>query len=249
MKKTIFFVSTFIFIISIALLSGCSNITMLRTKELRAVKTEVDSLRKELISLQKTMYEEQKAQTELIRLLRADQETRLSTIERKIAEISSNVAETQYHLSTITQKTVEVNKKLEAKFAADSINNTNRKTEAEKLFQIAMSDFTAGRYDIASKGFKDVASRFPESPLASEAEYWIAECSYAKKDYNSAEEDYIIYIKKYPQGSKLCVALYKLGLTYEKQNKIKSKNMVWKKALEQCPDSPEVQVIKSYLKE
>lgn len=248
MKKIRFFQFLFI-VMSISLLTGCSNLTMLRTKELRAVKAEVDSLRRELVSLQKTMYEEQKAQTELLRLLRADQQSRLSDIERKLAEISLNVAETQSHLSTITQKTVEVNKKLEAKLAADSINNTSRKTEAEKLFQIAMSDFTAGRYDIASKGFKDIASRFPDSPLASEAEYWIAECSYAKKDYNSAEEDYIIYIKKYPQGSKICVALYKLGLTYEKQNKIKSKNMVWKKALEQCPNSPEAQVIKSYLKE
>lgn len=249
MKKIKILKSLLLFSSAVALFSGCSNLTMLRTKELRAVKTEVDSLRKELVSLQKTIYEEQKQQGELIRLLRADQQSKLLEIERKLAEISSNISETQYHLSTITQKTVEVNKKLEAKLVADSLNISTKQAEAQKLFQIAMSDFTAGRYDIASKGFKDIVSRFPEISLASEAQYWIAECSYAKKDYSSAEEDYIIYIKKYPEDSKICVALYKLGLTYEKQNKIKSKNMVWKKALEQCPNSPEVQVIKSYLKE
>lgn len=228
--------------------SGCTNMTMLRTKELRAVQTRVDSLGTEMITLQKQMYDEQKNLTEVIRLMRADQQMKFSDLDRKVSEIGSNLNENQFRLSKIDEQTSEFQKKLAAKFASDSAAGDARTTEAEKLFQIAMSDFNAGRYDIAVSGFKDLAAQFSDLPLAAEAEYWVAETHYARRNYGDAEQGYIAYVKKYPQGPRLCVALYKLGLAYDKQNKAKSKKMVWKKALEQCPDSPEIQVIKAQTK-
>ena len=228
--------------------TGCSNMTMLRTRELRAVQSHVDSLRTEMVTLQKKMYEEQKDLTEVIRLIRADQQMKFGDLDRKVSQISSNLNENQFRLSKIDEQTSEFQKKLAAKLAADSAADNARSAEADKLFQMAMSDFNAGRYDIAANGFGDLAAQFSELPIAAEAEYWVAECHYAKRNYSDAEQEYIAYVKKYPQGSRLCVALYKLGLTYDKQNKAKSKKMVWKKALEQCPDSPEIQVIQAQMK-
>lgn len=234
--------------VGLLLTTGCSNLTMLRTRELRVVQANVDSLRTELISLQKTMHEEQKNQSEMLRLIRADQQLRFGELERKVSEIGANLNENQFRLSRIDEQTSEFQKKLDAQLAAENAEKNSREAEIEKLFQIAMSDFNAGRYDIAINGFKDLFIQFPESQLAPEAEYWIAECYYAKRAYKQAERDYIAYVKKYPQGSKLCVALYKLGLAYEKQKKTKSTKMVWKKALQQCPDSPELQVIRAQMK-
>ncbi len=228
--------------------SGCTNMTMLRTQELRAIQTRVDSLGTEMITLQKQMYAEQKNLTEVIRLMRADQQMKFSDIDRKVSEISSNLNENQFRLSKIDEQTSEFQKKLAAKFASDSAAGDARTSEAQKLFQIAMSDFNAGRYDIAVSGFKDLAAQFSDLPIAAEAEYWVAETHYARRKYTDAEQEYIAYVKKYPKGPRLCVALYKLGLAYDKQNKSKSKKMVWKKALEQCPDSPEIQVIKAQTK-
>ena len=228
--------------------TGCTNMTMLRTRELRAVQSRVDSLGTEMVTLQQKMYDEQKNLTEVIRLMRADQQMKFGDIDRKVSQISSNLNENQFRLSKIDEQTTEFQKKLEAKLAYDSTAGTTRSAEAEKLFQIAMSDFNAGRYDIAANGFKDFAARFSDLDLAAEAEYWAAECHYAKRNYSDAEKEYIAYVKKYPEGTRLCVALYKLGLSYDKQKKNKSKKMVWKKALEQCPDSPEIQVIKAQMK-
>ena len=222
--------------------------TLLRTRELRAVQSQVDSLRIELTTLQKAMHEEQKNQSEIVRLIRADQQLRFSELDQKVSQINSNLNENQFRLSRIDEQTAEFQKKLEAKLAYDSAASNSRDAEIEKLFQIAMGDFNAGRYDIATSGFKDLFIQFPESPFASEAEYWVAECNYAKRAYKEAERNYISYVKKYPEGSKLCVSLYKLGLAYEKQKKNKSKKMVWKKALEQCPDSPEIQVIRAQMR-
>ena len=84
-----------------------------------------------------------------------------------------------------------------------------------------------------------------ESEEAGEAQYWIAECNNAKKDYDGAIKGYLQYIKQYPQGTKVCVSLYKLGLAYEKIKKTRSRDLVWKKLTEQCPDSEEAKLTNS----
>ena len=227
------------------LFSGCSEITLLRTQELRAVEAHVDTLRVQLSDLQNKILEEQKAQGEIIRLMRADQEVRFSELDHTVSSINGNLTENQLRLSKIDEKTAEVQKQIQARLTADSTAENSRTTEIEKLFQIAMSDFNAGRYEIAINGFKDLVSRFPDAPRGQESAYWIAECHYAGKDNESAEKEYIGYLKNYPNGSKICVAIYKLGLCYEKQGKPKSKDMAWKKLIERCPDSPEAQMAKT----
>lgn len=226
---------------------GCANLTMLRTQEIRAVSAQVDSLKYELSEMKKKMIEEQKSQTETLRLIRADLQIRFNELDRKVSTIDGNLSENQFRLSKIDEKTAEFNKKLEAKLTADS-SSGSRTSEAEKMYQIAMTDFNAGRYDIAINSFKGISTQFPDSYLAQEAEYWVAECYYATKKYADAEKIYLGYIKKYPQGSRLCVSLYKIGSVYERQNKEKSKNLAWKKLIEQCPEAQEAKVVKAQTK-
>jgi TolA-binding protein len=238
--KTIFFIA--LIGISATLVQGCSYITVLRTQELYAVR---DSLHAEIDSLKKTLLEQQRAQDELLRLIRADQQVRFSELEKQVGDLGSGLSENQYRLSKIDEKTADFQRQLEAKLVSDSGSVNFRKTEIEKLFQIAMKDFNAGKFDIALKSFKDLSSRFPESPQGQEAEFWTGECRYAEKEYAEAESVFLLYIKKFPQGAKACVALYKLGLCYEKRDKDKSKDLVWKKLLEKCPDSQEAELVKS----
>lgn len=227
--------------------TGCSNLTMLRTAELRSVQTRIDSLSVVMTGLQNKIIEEQKAQSDLLRSLRADQQIRFNEIDRKVVAIDGNISESQARLSKIDEKTAQVQKKIDERLIADSLNESNKTSEQEKLLQIAMSDFYAGRFDIARAGFNDIASTNQGLPIAQDAEYWIAECSYAKKDYTEAEKAFMAYLKKYPQGSKSCVVFYKLGLVYEKQNKGKFKLMVWNKLIEQCPDSQEAKVVQAQM--
>ncbi|NLD95180.1 MAG: tetratricopeptide repeat protein [Fibrobacter sp.] len=234
-------------IAALVMFTGCSNVTMLRTAELRSIQTRVDSLSVVITGLQNQIIEEQKSQSELLRSLRADQQIRFNEIDRKVVAIDGNISESQVRLSKIDEKTAQVQKKIDAQLVADSLSETSKISEQEKLLQIAMSDFYAGRFDIAVAGFTDIASKNQGSPIAQDAEYWIAECSYAKKEYAEAEKAYMAYLKKYPQGSKSCVVFYKLGLVYEKQNKDKFKQMVWKKLIEQCPDSQEAKVVQAQM--
>jgi TolA-binding protein len=224
------------------LLQGCSSITVLRTQELYAVR---DSLRAEIDTLQKKLDEGRQTQEELLRLIRADQQVRFSELEKQVADVGSGLSESQYRLSKIDEKTADFQRRLETKLASDSLSVNSRSAEIEKLFRAAAGDFNAGRFDIARKSFRDISSRFPESPQGQESEFWVGECSYAKKEYADAESVLLLYIKKFPRGTKACVALYKLGLCYEKLDKDKSKELVWKKLLDKCPDTQEAELVKS----
>lgn len=225
--------------------SGCSNITVLRVQELKQVQAHVDSLKMELIALQERALKEQKKQNEMLRLIRAEQQVRFAELERNMSALAGNISESQERLSKIDEKTYEIKKRWEEKARLDSLTRISETAEIENLFEIAHNDFIAGRYDISLSGFQDLINRFPDSPQAEESYYWIAECHYVRRKYNDAERQYKDYIKNYGNGKKVCVALYKLGLIYEEMKKEKSKNMVWKKLINQCPDSDEAEGAKA----
>ena len=232
--------------------SGCSKITVLRVKELQAVQDRVDSLHSELVehqirllAEQRRLMEEQQTNIEMLRLLRADQQMRFSEINRKVSAIENNVFESQSRLSRLDRQTAEVGRKLEQKLANDEESANQRRLQLEKLFEIAMGDFNAGRHDLAVSGFRDFVKQFPDAPQTIDAEYWIAEAYYAKKEYETAEKEYFEFVKKHPDGAKYCVSLYKLGLAYEYQEKMKSRDMVWRNLLERGGNSPEAQAVRS----
>jgi TolA-binding protein len=231
-------------IFAAAVFSGCSHITVLRIQELREVQTRVDSLKAEISSAQSEMREEQKRQSELLRLIRADQQVRFGQVENEISSLSSSINDSQDKLSRISEQTQEIKKRWEEKAFADSQAVVSRNSEIDNLFDVAYKDFMAGRFDVAMSGFDDIISRFPDHPVYESAIYWKGECCYANKAYEEAEKVFISYIKNYPAGNKICGALFKLGLVYEGAKKTKPRNMVWEKLVKQCPDSEEAEAVK-----
>jgi tol-pal system protein YbgF len=238
--------------------TGCSRITILRTTELKGVQ---DTLKMELVAAQNLLIEEQnkllaeqnklleeqKTIAEILRLLRADQVVRFNQIDKKVSAIESNLLESHSRISRLDQQTAEVHRRLERRLAMEEEAANQLQLQIEKLFEIAMSDFNAGRYDIAIGGFQDLMTQYSDSPLAIDAEYWIAESHFAKKDYEAAEKAYFDFIRNHPDAEKNCVSLYKLGLAYERQTKTRSRDMVWGNLLDRCPEADEAQLVKEQM--
>ena len=214
-------------------------------KDLADAQAKLIEEQTKLLAEQRAMMEEQKTAGEMLRLMRADLIVRFNDLDRKVSAIERNLNESQSRISRLDQKTSEFSRRLEQKLASDEDAVNQRKVQMEMLFGVAMSDFNAGRYDVAVSGFNDFVKQFPDAPQTPEAEYWIAESRFAKKDYDTAEKEYMQLIKKYPDGTKSCAMLYKLGLVYEHLDKKKSMEMVWNNLLQRCPDSEEAQSVKS----
>lgn len=77
---------------------------------------------------------------------------------------------------------------------------------ADTLYQNALRDFSTGKYDLARQEFNDYTKSFPSNDLASNAQFYLGEISYAQGDYQDAIAQYEIVISKYPKSFKLAAA-------------------------------------------
>lgn len=68
------------------------------------------------------------------------------------------------------------------------------------------------RYDMAAASFREFLTRFPDSDLVGNAQYWLAESYYASNDFEQALEDFRVVIDEHPRSSKVPDALLKTGL-------------------------------------
>ena len=237
-----------ILLVSLSLINiGCSQITMLRTEEIRAVESKVDSLTIKLEALKKQSERSEKIQSEMLRQIRADQKIGFSDIDRKVSALAGNVYETTERLSSIDKNTSDLNQIIKQQKISDSINSANVNSEIQAIFDIALGDFTAGRFEIARKGFSDIIKQYPSSLEAELSYYWTAEALYAENSFKPAVAAYKTYISNYPEGEKASVALFKLGLIFQKSKKSKSAKMIWDKLISKYPDSQPAKAAKKRL--
>jgi tol-pal system protein YbgF len=93
-------------------------------------------------------------------------------------------------------------------------------------------------YANAATAFKGFVDGNPESPLASNALYWLGETHYFRKDYAEAARVFLDGYQKYPKGNKAADNLFKLGKSLSGINEKKPACAAWKKLVKSYPKSP-----------
>ncbi|WP_208985164.1 MULTISPECIES: tol-pal system protein YbgF [unclassified Stappia] len=77
----------------------------------------------------------------------------------------------------------------------------------------AYSMIMAGDYAGAEAGFKRFLQDHPNDPLAANAQFWLGESLYARKQYRDAADAFLKSYTDYPDSSKVTDSLLKLGLS------------------------------------
>jgi tol-pal system protein YbgF len=98
--------------------------------------------------------------------------------------------------------------------------------QPQDIYQTAYIDFSKGSYALAMAGFREFLRRFPDHPLAGNAQYWIGEAQFslargyangndtehAREALEQAVQEFRKVIANYPRGEKAPAALYKEAL-------------------------------------
>jgi tol-pal system protein YbgF len=87
----------------------------------------------------------------------------------------------------------------------------------DQLFAAAYADFSRGNYDLAVSEFRQYVETYPTSEMADNAQFWIAECLYAKKKLDEAVVEYDKVVVQFPKGDRVPAARYKKGLVLMEQ--------------------------------
>jgi tol-pal system protein YbgF len=96
--------------------------------------------------------------------------------------------------------------------AASATAPTAATTPTEQAaYDTAFKSLRAGDYVTASRGFRDFLTKYPDSPLAPNAYYWLGESYYVTMNYPVAIEAFQRLVKQYPQSDKVSDGLLKVG--------------------------------------
>ncbi len=78
-----------------------------------------------------------------------------------------------------------------------------------------MRDKSAGNYDLALQEFNNYLRYFSDTELAPNAQYYIGEVHYIRKEYEEALAAFDLVLEKFPQNTKTLDAHYEKGLVLE----------------------------------
>lgn len=119
-------------------------------------------------------------------------------------------------LGTLSEKDL----KKPAPAAASSAPSTPPK-DAQGLYDMAYESLQSGAYPEAEKGFQDFMAKYPTHQLAGNAQYWLGDIAFVRKDFNTAAVTFLEGYKKFPNHSKAADMIYKAGSAFGQMGKTK----------------------------
>ncbi len=82
---------------------------------------------------------------------------------------------------------------------------------SESLYSNAMRDKDSGNYDIAQQEYLDYLRFYSTSEMAPNAQYYVGEIYYTRKDYENALQAFDAVLERFPDNNKTLDAMYMKG--------------------------------------
>jgi len=241
-------------------LSGCSSITMLRTKEMKAVGDEImvknDSAYKALSAENdslKAQLDSVKAQLDAAAVAQKRLQAEVTLLTNRMSEETirrdTRQEEIIYRLDLllgksdkILAKKVVVNNGVSSA-VMESDADAAKMVEAETMFNAAHSDYHRGEYKLAYNGFKQVYELVKKGEMAEGALYWMSLCLIEANQAAKAKTLLTNLVDSNPQGMKACAGMYKLATIYGNECNLERKKQYLQMILSNntCASTPELE--------
>lgn len=98
-------------------------------------------------------------------------------------------------------------------FSACSLPKAPDVDSAEGLYEFADRLANSGRSEEGIARFQELRSRFPQHPLAVEADLRIADARFRLKDYADAYASYRLFVEFHPSHPKLDYVIFQMGMS------------------------------------
>jgi len=137
---------------------------------------------------------------------------------QKIDQVSSQVQSLNDSIDELKARLARVNKQLEDMqnqqqnlTAPPATAPAGQAPPPGTLYDNALRDYTAGRYDLAMQQFGDYMKYYSTTDLAGNAQYYIADIEYRQGNFEAAVADYDKVLEQFPGGNKAASAQLKKG--------------------------------------
>jgi tol-pal system protein YbgF len=154
--------------------------------------------------------------------MQANSGARLDSMSTQVQGVSDNLQELLARMGRLNQQITDAQtsiQSIDAKLAASSPVPTTGDPvatgpapSADLLYSNGLRDLNGKKYELATQEFQDYLKYYPETDLASNAQFYLGEIAFAKQDYSGAMDAYSKVLENYPKSFKLAAARLKKAL-------------------------------------
>jgi len=229
-------------------LSSCANMTMMRTKEIRAATDDINKRLDSLILVIDSMKFEQSKNMSRLKADFAELNSGISSQEDKAeARMEEITFRLDRILGTVQQRSVVT--KSASGSAEKNTEYEQKSREMETLYNASRADYLRGEYAVAYNGFKQIYETLKTGEMAENSLYWMGMCMLDVGKKDNAITLFKSLLEKYPQSVKVCTINFKLASMAEEAGKREEQKAYLQKLLgtEHCVDSNEFQRAADFL--
>jgi len=187
------------------------------TQNAAVEKTLIEQALDSVSKLTLTMGSMQKS----IQDMQANSGARLDTMSTQVQGVSDNLQELLARMGKINQQLTDAQtaiQGIDAKLAASTPPPAAAGAaavpvpSADLLYSNGLRDLNGKKYDLALQEFQDYLKHYPETDLASNAQFYLGEIAFAQEQYAQAMDAYTKVLENYPKSFKLAPARLKKAL-------------------------------------
>jgi len=119
---------------------------------------------------------------------------------------------------------------------------------AEDLYRIGRDQLTRGGNSAARAALTDLLKRYPDSELAADAQFLIAEAYAAEGTSASADSAYAAVVSKYGDSPRAPTALYKRGVLAQTARRTTTAKRLYNELIKKYPSSDEAELARERLR-
>jgi tol-pal system protein YbgF len=251
---------------------GCSDATSSLQQDVAQLRQDLNAL---TLSVHRGRGDTETVVGQLDRRTReqgAEQSKQLSSLSTRVDALSTELTRVAARLEELSRRIETLSRELSSRPSAPSPGGAPSSPTAprppssggptpEQAYQAAYLDFSKGNYPLAIAGFREFVRRYPDAPLADQAQYWVGESLFsqaraslaagqtdkANRELEQAVQEFRRLVLNYPRGERVPTGLYKeaLALLELKQTKLAQARLQY--LIDNFPQSEEAPLAKERL--
>jgi tol-pal system protein YbgF len=148
----------------------------------------------------------------------------IQSLNDTMDELKARMAKLSQQLDAMAQNQSSANAQQQQ--AAQAAQQQAQAPPPDILYNNALRDYNAGKNDLATQEFNDYIKFYPNTDLAGNAFYYLAEIQFRQGNYQEAAKNYDQVLQNFPSGNKAAAAELKKGMALiqlgQKEDGIKS---------------------------
>jgi tol-pal system protein YbgF len=163
----------------------------------------------------------------------------MDELKARLAKVSKQLEDMQASQQSLAAQQTQAQQQQQAMAQAPA---------PDVLYNNALRDFNGGNNDLAIQEFSDYIKYYPDTDLAGNAYFYMAEIAYKAGDYQKAVTNYDLVLQNFPGGNKAATAELRKGFALIELGKQADGEQELKRVIQRYPKSNEATQAKEKLR-